>query len=235
MADMKPLPSLTMFFPCYRDEATVEPLTRACLDVGRRLTDDLEILIVDDGSPDRAGLIADRLASEHPEVRVIHHGTNRGYGQALLSGWRGATKEYVFYTDGDMQFDVGELTRLVDRLPGHDLVVGYRLRRAEGWSRALFSQAHNLLLLALFGAHFRDTDCSFKLVHRDLLRRVRFRTTGALVDAELLLQARSLGARMTQVGVRHFARPHGRSTCLNPRLVAQTLRDYIDLRIKLSS
>lgn len=229
----KPLPSLTIFFPVYHDERTVEPLTRACLEVGSRLTDDLEVLIVDDKSPDQAGAIADRLASEHPQVRVIHHERNRGYGQALLSGWRGATKDHIFYTDGDMQFDVSELPKLVEQAASHDLVVGYRLNRAEGWSRALLSRVHHILLFLLFGARFRDADCSFKLIRRDLLERIRFKTSGALVDAELLLQARSLGARIREVGVHHFLRQHGRSTCLNARLITQTLRDYLDLRLKL--
>lgn len=229
----KPLPSLTIFFPVYRDESTVEPLTLASLKVGRDLTDDLEVLIIDDAGPDRAGAIADRLASEHPEVRVIHHERNRGYGQALMSGWRGATKAYVFYTDGDMQFDVAELPKLVEHAANHELVAGYRLSRAEGWSRALLSRVHHVLLLVLFGARFRDTDCSFKLISRGLLERIRFKTSGALVDAELLLQARALGARIREVGVHHYRRPFGSSTCLNPRLITQTLRDYLDLRLKL--
>ena len=222
-----------MFFPAYYDENTVEPLARASVDAARELTDDFEIIVVDDASPDRTGEIADRLAREIPQVRVIHHPTNRGVGQAMISGWRGATKDYVFYTDGDAQYDVSELKLFMPYVKDYDLIVGYRIKRAEGITRIFTSRVFHLLLLLLFGIHYRDTDCSFKLIHRRVLERLKFRTGGGVTDAEVLIQARKLKIPVKQIGVHHYKRKFGRSVCLRPGLVFSMLRDLAVLRIQL--
>ena len=208
----KPLSGLTIFFPAYHDENTVEPLTRASIAVARQLTDDYEVLVIDDASPDRTGQIADRLAREDAHVRVIHHPQNLGVGEAMKSGYRSSTKDWVFYTDGDMQYDVSELPLLAKHAEKSDVIVGYRLKRAEGLSRFFTSRCFHALAFILFGLHFR--------------------TNGALIDTEILLQARKLGP-VVEVGVHHYPRKFGRSLCLNRRLVFGMLRDMVVLRLKL--
>src|SRR3989338_6769813 len=129
----KPLSSLSVYFPAYNDENTIEPLTRASVETARKLTDDFEIIIVHDHSPDRTGEVADRMAREFKEVRVIHHPENRGVGNAMISGYRHASKDWVFYTDGDAQYDVSELPLLAEHAIHYDVIIGYRLKRAEGF------------------------------------------------------------------------------------------------------
>lgn len=226
----KLLPSLSIFFPAYYDENTVEPLTRASLKVASELADDYEVIIVDDGSPDRTGEVADRLAAEDPaHVRVIHHPKNRGVGEAMKTGYRSASKEFVFYTDGDMQYDVSELPLLAQHAGDYDMVIGYRLRRAEGFSRWFSSRCFHLMVFMLFGLRFRDIDCSFKLIRRRVLDRIHFRTGGGLIDAETLIQGRKLTA-IKEVGVHHYPRKFGRSLCLNSGLVVSMIRDLLRLR-----
>src|SRR3989338_4611254 len=201
---LKPLSSLSIFFPAYRDEHTVEPLTRACVEIARELTDDFEILIVDDKSPDDTGKVADRMAREFKEVRVIHHPVNRGVGQTMIDGFTQSTKDYVFYTDGDFQYDVKELCLLAKHSKDYDVVIGYRLKRAEGFKRVFTSRCFHLMIFLLFGVWHRDIDCSFKLIHRRFLQKISFHTKSALVDPELLINARRLKFPVKEIGVHHY-------------------------------
>lgn len=227
------LSSLSIFFPAYYDENTIEPLTRASIGVAKKLTDDYEIIIVDDKSPDKTGEVADRLAREFKEVRVIHHPENMGVGQAMMSGYQHASKEWVFYTDGDAQYDVSELPLLAAHAKDFDLVIGYRVKRAEGFKRIFTSQCFHFLVFCLFGIHFRDIDCSFKLIHKRFLDKVSFHTNSGLVDAELLIQARRLKCPVKEIGVHHYQRKFGSSHCLRLSLIASMLIDMVKLRFKL--
>ena len=229
----KPLSSLSIYFPAYYDENTVEPLTRASLEAAKKLTDDYEIIIVDDKSPDKTGQIADRLAQEFKEVRAIHHPENMGVGQAMISGYRHATKDWVFYTDGDAQYDVSELPLLAEHAKNFDIVIGYRLKRAEGFRRVFTSKCFHFLVFCLFGVHFKDIDCSFKLIHRRFLEKVSFHTNSGLVDAELLIQAKRLKFPVKEVGVHHYQRKFGHSHCLRLNLIVSMLLDMLKLRFKL--
>lgn len=229
----KPLKSLSIFFPAYNDENTVEPLALKCVEVASALADDFEVIIVNDASPDRTGEAADRIAAKHPgKIRVIHHPVNRGVGEAMKTGYRESRMDYVFYTDGDMQYDVGELALLVPHAREYGLVAGYRLNRAEGFTRWFTSRCFHILAFILLGLRFRDIDCSFKLIRRDVLEKVVFSTRGGLVDAELLLRAKKL-TKIREVGVHHYNRKFGTSQCLKPGLVFHMLRELIELRLRL--
>ena len=229
----RPLSSLSIFFPAYYDENTVESLARASLDVAKKLADDYEVIIVDDKSTDKTGQIADRLAKEFKEVRVIHHPENMGVGQAMISGYTHAAKEWIFYTDGDAQYDVSELPLLTEHVTNFDIVIGYRLKRAEGLKRVFTSQCFHVLVFCLFGVHFKDIDCSFKLVRRRFLEKISFHTNSGLVDAELLIQAKRLKFPVKEVGVHHYERKFGRSHCLRPHIIISMLLDMLKLRFKL--
>lgn len=226
----KKLSSLSIFFPAYNDERTVASLTSACIEVAKTLTDDYEILIVDDHSPDKTGEVADEMARQFKEVRVIHHAKNRGVGQTMIDGFTEAKKDYVFYTDGDAQYDVRELSRLAEYTRDYDVMIGYRLKRAEGFKRIFTSRCFHLLTLLLFGLHFRDIDCSFKLVHRRFLSRVRFHTKSALVDPELLIQAKRLKFPIKEIGVTHYPRQFGNSQCFRVKLILSMITDMLRLR-----
>ncbi len=211
---------VSFFFPAYFDEGTVAPLARLADEVLGELVQEHEILIVDDASPDRSGEIADALAAENPRVRVIHHAQNRGYGQALQSGFAHARYEWVAFTDGDMQYDVRELAPFVDRArAGADAVVGYKTHRAEGWRRELTSKVYNRVVQSLFGLPLQDVDCAFKLLRRELLEGYTLSTdyTEAFLMVEVLYRASRRGARIEELPVSHRERPSGESQCFTWR------------------
>ncbi|MBI2324595.1 MAG: glycosyltransferase family 2 protein [Chloroflexi bacterium] len=230
------LASLSFFFPAYNEELTVEAVVREGLAKLPRFTDDIEIVVVDDGSTDRTGAIADRLAAEDARVRVVHHRPNRGYGGAVRSGIGSATREHVFFTDGDLQFDLDDLERLIPRLGRAEVVVGYREKRADPAKRLFIAWVYNTLIRILFLAPFRDVDCAFKLFKRDVFTRVplsRVRSNGAFFSPELLLVLRAAGVRIEQVGVRHFPRRFGEEKGATMRVVLRAIRDLLRLRFRL--
>jgi glycosyltransferase involved in cell wall biosynthesis len=228
--------ALSFFFPAYNEELDVEDVVREGLTVLPRFSGDLEVIVIDDGSTDTTGAIADRLAAEDPRVRVVHHRPNRGYGGAIRSGLSAATKPYVFFTDGDRQFRLEDLERLIPLLKGADAVVGFRIKRADPAKRRFIAWVYNRLIRILFGAPFRDVDCAFKLFRRDVFERVplsRVRSNGAFFSPELLLVLRAGGVRIAQVGVRHFARARGEEKGATLRVVVRAMRDLLLLRLRL--
>jgi len=230
------LDGLSFFFPALNEEENVAPIVEEALTVLPRFADDLEITVVDDGSTDRTGAIADELARKDPRVRVIHHGTRRGYGGAVRSGLVAATKPWVFFTDGDRQFALEDLGRLVEAADGADAVVGYRIKRADPARRLFVAWVYNRLIRLLFGGGWRDVDCAFKLFRRDVFARVpleRVRSNGAFFSPELLITLRRAGVRVRQVGVRHFPRTAHEPKGASPRVIVRAIRDLLRLRARL--
>ena len=227
--------SLTIFFPCYNEEANVERVTSKALEVGRRIADELEVIIVNDGSKDRTGEIADRLAGEHREVRAVHNHPNLGYGGALQRGFREATKDWVFYTDGDGQFDLGEIRKLLPLLESHDVVSCYRVDRKDSLVRKLNAWAWTTLVNWLFGLRLRDIDCAFKIFPRELFERIEMKSMGALIDTEILAKARNLGYSIVQTGVHHYPRTAGEQSGANIRVIARAFRELFKLRRQIKN
>jgi glycosyltransferase involved in cell wall biosynthesis len=225
---LKPF-SLTIFFPCYNEEANVERVTRAAVAVGRKVADDLEVLIVNDGSRDRTEEIANRLAEEIPEVRAVHNKPNRGYGGALIRGFREATKNWIFYTDGDGQFDLNELPGILPLLETYDVVSCYRLDRKDPLIRKLNAFAWSTLVNLLFGIGLKDIDCAFKIYPRTFIERIELHSQGALIDTEMLAKARNLGLRIAQVGVHHYPRIAGQQTGANPKVILRAFKELFKL------
>jgi len=218
------------------EEDNVTPIVQEALAVLPRFADDVEITVVDDGSTDRTGAIADELAMKDPRVRVIHHGTRRGYGGAVRSGLVAATKPWIFFTDGDRQFALEDLVRLVEVADGADAVVGYRIKRADPARRLFVAWVYNRLIRLLFGGGWRDVDCAFKLFRRDVFARVpleRVRSNGAFFSPELLITLRRAGVRVRQVGVRHFPRTAHEPKGASPRVILRAIRDLLRLRARL--
>lgn len=228
-ASQKFQPGVSVFFPCYNEEANVERTTRAALKACARLFEDYEVIIVDDGSRDRTAEIADRLAAEDPRVRAVHNRPNRGYGGALARGFREARKEYIFYTDGDGQFDFEELETLLPMCSQYDIVSAYRMNRQDALHRKLNAACWGALVNALFGIRLRDIDCAFKMYPRRFIDEIEMRSTGALIDTEMLAKARRLGYRIGQFGVRHYPRTAGTQTGANWRVILRAFRELAGL------
>ena len=226
----KPLPSLSIIFPCYNEEANVERTTLAALRTGRRICDDLEVLIVNDGSRDQTGEIADRLAAEHREVRAVHNKPNQGYGGALQRGFREATKNWVFYTDGDGQFDFEEIDKLLPLLQRYDIAIGHRLDRKDSLIRKINAFGWTSLVNVVFRLWLRDIDCAFKLYPRRLFQEFELKSKGALIDTEILARAKRLGYTIGQVGVHHYPRTAGEQTGANPRVILRAFKELFVLR-----
>lgn len=223
------LSSLTVFFPCYNEEENIDRVTRAAVRMVQRVAEDYEVIIVDDGSRDRTGPLADALAAELPHVRAVHNHPNLGYGGALQRGFREASKKWVFYTDGDGQFDFEEIDRLLPLLNRFDIVSAYRLDRRDPWMRRFNAWGWTTLVNLAFGFRLRDVDCAFKIYPQELFNRIEMKATGALIDAEILARAKYLGYRIGQVGVHHYPRTAGRSTGANPRVILRAFKELVHL------
>lgn len=222
--------SLTIFFPCYNDAGTIGTLVAAADAVAGEFTDDYEIIVVNDGSTDSSRELLQRLQAHYPRLRVVAHSTNQGYGAALRTGFAQATKELVFYTDGDGQYDVLELRALLPIMQdGVDVVNGYKITRADPWYRVAIGWTYLQLMRGLFRFRVRDVTCDFRLIRRDAMSRIRLRHASGAVCVELVKRLERSGARFAEVPVRHYARLHGQSQFFNPRHLAVTGLDLLKL------
>jgi glycosyltransferase involved in cell wall biosynthesis len=218
--------SISAFFPCYNDEATIETVARAALAAIDRVGADGEVIVVNDGSTDASARVLDELARAEPRVRVITHEQNRGYGGALISGFEAATKDWVFYTDGDGQFDPSELELLVEHAgDGVDVVQGFKMDRADNLARRFIGRAYHHVASLAFALQIRDTDCDFRLMRRDVLARIELTRTTGVICVELVRKLQDAGAQFVEVGVHHYPRQHGRSEFFRPARVFRTLVD----------
>lgn len=232
---MRRLPSLTIFMPCYNEEGNVERVVKAALAAGALVTDDLEVIAVNDGSRDMTGEIADGLAAADPRVRAVHNRPNRGYGGAVQRGFSEARKEWVFFTDGDGQFDMGEIPKLVELLEHCDIAVGYRIHRADPFMRRVNAFCWGTLVRSLFGLKVRDIDCAFKLIPRRFLQQVTLRSEGALISTELLARAQRAGYRIGEVGVHHYPRQAGQQTGAKLSVIVRAFWELLKLRKRILS
>ncbi len=191
------------------------------------MVSDFEIIIVNDGSQDRTGILAEQLAEQYAEVRVVHNSPNLGYGGALQRGFKEARKEWVFYTDGDGQFDFNELSRIVPLVKDYDIVSAFRVRRADHLIRKVNAWAWGTLMNMLFDFSIKDVDCAFKLYPRRLFDQIQMTSRGQLIDTEILARARKLGYRIGQIGVRHLPRTAGTQTGNSFRAITQAFKELI--------
>ena len=221
--------SLSVFFPCYNEQDNIRRVYESTAKVLGNLGVDYELILVDDGSTDHTPQIVDAIAAADPRVRVIHHPTNLGYGSALQSGFRAATRTLVFFTDGDGQFDLSELPPLLPLMQQHDIVSCFRLDRREGLNRKFNSWCWNRLVCLLFRMQIKDINCAFKLFKRQMFDDMELWSTGALINAEILARATRHGYSITQVGVHHFPRTCGRPTGAHPRVIFRAFRELVKL------
>ncbi len=227
---------LSVFFPAYYDEKNIGKVVDKAVAVLEELgLKDYEVTIIEDGSPDNTAEVADKLALKYPKVKVVHHEKNKGYGATLWEGFSSARFEYVFYTDGDNQFDLEELKKFVALLPFSDMVVGYRKKKQYSPYRKLTSFVYNYLLRFVFDIDYIDIDCAFKIIKTDLFRKIKVNTKDAFIDAEIMIRAGLLGYSFTELGVKHLPRIDGVSTAARPSIIFRTIKEIIDLRKELKS
>ena len=215
----------------YNEEGNIEHAVTSALGVLAGVTDRYEVIVVNDGSRDRTGALADRLAAANSHVRAVHHPENRGYGAAVRSGFAAAQYPLVVLADGDNQFDLGELALLLRSLGTFDIVSGYRIARHDPAVRRLYAFMYNRVARVFFSIPLRDVNCGFKLYRRALVERLlpQLRSTGALINVEMLARARKLGAKVTEVGVHHYARETGQPTGGNPAVILRAAREMMEL------
>lgn len=231
------LAELSYFFPAHNEESNLEPLVQEALGVLPDLADRFEIVIVDDGSTDATATIAERLVTANPGVvRAVHHEVNQGYGAALRSGFRAARFGYVAFTDGDRQFRVADLGRLTARMARPDrpdVVIGYRIKRADPIIRTLYAKSYRLANRIFFGLRATDVDCACKLFRREALEGIRVESGGAFLSAELIIKLRARGRAVVEVGVPHHPRTAGSPTGAKPSVIVRAVRDFWSLRLRL--
>ena len=232
---MERLPGLSVFLPSHNEEGNVERVVNDFLRTLPGLADEYEVIVVDDGSRDQTGVIADRIAAEDAHVKVVHHEVNRGYGGAVISGIRAATMTYVLLCDGDGQFDPEDLRLLAARTPEFDVVVGHRTHRADALMRRINGKAWTILIRLMFGLRISDMDCGFKLFRRALLEDMELHARGAMITTELMARLAGQRARICEVEVKHLPRLTGEQSGANFKVIARAFKELFALYRELKA
>lgn len=222
---------LSIFFPAYNDSGTIASMVLSALLTARTLTPDHEVIVVNDGSRDQTPQILDELARKYPgEVRIVHHPQNRGYGGALRSGFANSTKDFVFYTDGDAQYDPSEMALLWERMgEGIDLVNGYKISRSDPMHRIVIGRLYHHAVRTLFGLTVRDVDCDFRLMRRSIFDSVALTKNSGVICLEMMKKITDAGFRIAEVPVHHYHRAYGKSQFFNFRRIFRTGLDVLRL------
>jgi len=232
---MEKIPSLSVFFPAYNEEGNIKSTVEKALVVLPDVADKYELIIVNDGSKDKTGEIAESLAKENKNIRVVHHPQNCGYGEALKSGFYNAKYEWIVCTDADGQFDFSEITKLWEKTDKAQVVIGYRINRRDSYLRKFNGWGWTILANLLLGINVRDVDCSFKLVKKEVIDKIpRLESVrGGMISPELLAKARKAGFNIDQVGVHHYPRLTGKQTGANLKVIIKSFIDLFKLWKKL--
>ena len=227
-------PSITAFFPCYNDAGTIASVVITADRTLRELTDDYEIIVANDASTDNSAVMLDELNDKYPRLRVKHHTRNHGYGGNLRSMFAMATKDLIFYTDGDAQYDPAELTKLYEKLgPDVDVVQGWKIERHDPLHRKIVGRVYHHFVRRWFGLHLRDVDCDFRLFRRHVLESFPLESNSGCITVEMMTRVEQGGFRVVEVPVHHYFRAYGQSQFFNFGRVARTLVELTSLWLKL--
>jgi glycosyltransferase involved in cell wall biosynthesis len=218
--------NISVFFPAYNEAANLERLTTRTVEVLRKLAGNWEVIIVDDGSQDNTPEVAGRLVAKYPGVRYIRHERNQGYGGAVKTGLKESKMEWIFFTDGDGQFDTGEIESLLPHTEKADFIAGQ-----DHFLRLLNAFAWGTLVRTLFGLHgkVRDIDCAFKLFQRRVVDQGDFKASGAMISTELLVRAKKMGYTFKEVGVHHYPRIAGHPTGASIKVILRAFKELFKL------
>lgn len=224
--------SLSVILPAYNEEQVIASTVTTVREVLSAWSIGFEIIVVNDGSTDQTAEIIAILATQHPDIRLVTHTVNQGYGAALVSGFAEATKELTFFMDADGQFDIYDLRTFFLFIDRYDAVIGYRMARQDSWMRKLNAWGWRRLIGWMLGVHVRDLDCAFKLLHTDFLRQRPLETHGAMINAELLYTLTQAGGTYKELGVHHLPRQAGRATGANLSVILHAFRELFTYSYK---
>lgn len=231
---MKQQHSISAFFPCYNDGGTIASMVSLMDLTLRKLTDDYEITVIDDGSSDHSREILKELEDKYDRLKVILHEKNRGYGGALKTGLYSATKELIFYTDGDFQYDVSEVTNLLPEMNEDvDVVNGYKIQRSDPFHRKIIGRTYHWIMKLMFGFEIRDVDCDFRLIRRSVFDKIELEHNSGVICVEMVKKIQDAGFRFAEVPVHHYFRSYGRSQFFNFKRIFKTGKDILKLWWKL--
>jgi glycosyltransferase involved in cell wall biosynthesis len=221
---------ISAFFPAYNDGGTIASMVLSAILVLDRLTDDYEVIVVNDGSYDYTREILDELERRYDRVRIVHHEKNRGYGGALRTGFSEASKEFVFYTDGDAQYDVRDLPGMWKVMDDSvDMVQGYKIGRSDPLHRVIIGRLYHFVTNLAFGIHLKDVDCDFRLIRRYVFDKVDLESDSGVICVEMMTKIRQAGFRISEVPVHHYHRAYGKSQFFNFRRILRVGRDLLKL------
>lgn len=227
-------PSVAIFFPVYRDEGTVETVAMKSLKVLSEIASKYKVIIVDDGSPDKSGEIADRLAEQHPEIISVRHETNRGYGAALQTGFKYSVDyDWICFTDGDNQYDVNELHHLSKLFHHYDLIVTFRYFKIYGTLRTSISFIYNFIIRWLFKSHLRDHNCGLKVIRSNVVQDMDIISNSAFIGAEIIINAMVKGYPIGEAGIRTYPRTFGESSVMSIRHIRNSIKDMFRVYKKI--
>ncbi len=225
--------NLSVFFPCYNEEKNIRRLLEKTIQFLPTIANDYEIIVVDDGSQDSTSEVVRNFSQNHSHVKVIRHETNKGYGAALRTGFENCEKDYIFFTDGDNQFDIAEMTKLLPYIRDYDIVAGFRIRRSDNFIRKINEFCFNRLVRIFFGLKIKDLNCAFKIYKKEVIKSLKLRSNWGFINSELLIRAKEKGYTIKEVGVTHYPRQWGAQTGASLRVVFGSLRELFNLRKEL--
>jgi glycosyltransferase involved in cell wall biosynthesis len=227
--------SISLFIPCHNEGENIEEIVTSALPVLQSVTKDFEIIVIDDGSDDKTAEIAEGLGRQCERIRLVRHCTNRGYAEAIKSGIRASTKELIAFIDGDGQLDVRELRSLVEPIDLFDMVIGYRIKRSDNLLRKANSFVFNSLVRLIFGLKVRDVNCALKLFRRCVFNAFELRSTGAFINAEILIRSVACKFSLKEIPVSHYPRICGMQTGARINVIIRALQDVVSLYNELRS
>ena len=221
---------LSCFFPMYNEEGNIRKTVSVAVSVMEKRCEEFEVVLVDDGSSDKTGEIADELAKKDPRIKVIHHQTNLGYGAALRSGLAACKNEIIFQSDGDNQYDLSEIDRLLPYINDYDFVIGYRIKRKDPFFRSLEALWYRFMLILLFRLNLKDTNCAFKLFKKSIISKLYLVSNGAIINGEIMIKSRKNGySKIKEIGVNHYPRKVGKQTGAKPQVLLEALISILKL------
>ena len=226
--------SVSAFFPCYNDALSIGKMVRDVRESLVEAVSDFEIIVVNDGSSDNSLQVLQELQREISELRIVNHEVNRGYGGALLSGFAASTKQWVFYTDGDAQYDAHEITRLISAVTeSSDVIQGFKIGRGDPLHRRVIGRVYHHGVRFLFRLPIRDTDCDFRLIRNAVMNKVRLRSTTGVICVEMMHALNRVDAHFIEVGVSHYHRPHGKSQFFRVPAISRSALQILQLWTRL--
>ncbi len=228
-------PDISFFFPVYNDERTVRLITEKSIKLFNEIANRYEIVIVNDASPDNAGLIADQLACEYPQVRVVHHELNKGYGAAVKSGIANTRYDWICMVDGDDEYDILDLKRMLMLRQHYGLIIAFRYKKLYSTKRIFISHVYNKILRALFDTPFRDISTGIRVFNRSVLDHIHLNSNSPFIGAEMAIKAMLNGTPVGEVGIQTFPRKFGTGSATSLKNILRTIRDMLRMRREIFS